>query len=144
MTPERQASNLPELGQILESRRKDIGISRALLARKIGISTSYAWMIERARGRKGIEPSYPSEVVLERWADELRFTNQERRRARSLAGYESGISVFEESDREMIIENIDSILNNPALTTTQRSNALHTIHSFTAWLRTEYERSGQK
>src|ERR1700674_5788658 len=79
--------DLERLGRELESRRKENRIGRAELARGIGVSQTYIWLIEHARPRSSGEPSRPSEDVLHAWTMALGMTDEESRHMRELAGY---------------------------------------------------------
>ena len=60
----------------------------AEIARRVGVSPTYIWIVEHARPRKGGEPSRPSEDVLRRWANALRMDERYARQILRLAGYE--------------------------------------------------------
>src|SRR5947209_1544779 len=81
-------SDLVALGAELRRRRKAQGLSSAELARRIGVSPTYVWLIEGAKPRPSSgEPSRPSEDVLHRWAAALDTAEYEQERIRELAGY---------------------------------------------------------
>src|SRR5438105_2137944 len=79
--------NLEELGKTLEGRREELGIARAALARRLDLSPSYVWLIERAVRRRGGEPSRPSRDLLERWVQVLNWDADYQRKVFELAGY---------------------------------------------------------
>jgi transcriptional regulator with XRE-family HTH domain len=79
--------DLPIVGEELRSRRRALRIPSAELARKIGVSPTYIWLIEQSKPRKGGEPSRPSEDLLRRWMAALGMTESEAQRIRELAGY---------------------------------------------------------
>ena len=80
--------DLHRLGTVLREQRAVIGIPAAEVARRIGVSPTYVWMVERARPRKGGEPSRPSRALLEQWAHVLGMDERYRRQVLLLAGYE--------------------------------------------------------
>jgi transcriptional regulator with XRE-family HTH domain len=79
--------DLETLGRELRERRKGLRIRSAELARRIGVSQTYVWLIESAKPRAGGEPSRPGEDVLARWTAALGMDAEETRRIRALAGY---------------------------------------------------------
>lgn len=79
--------DLERLGVELRNRRRTLRMSGTELARRVGISPTYVWLIERARERPSGEPSRPSEDVLADWARALSLNEDETRRIRELAGY---------------------------------------------------------
>lgn len=79
--------DLVKLGEELRARRKALGIPRAELARRVGVTPTYIWLIENARPRKGGEPSRPSQEVLLRWARTLGIDERYTRRTLAMAGY---------------------------------------------------------
>jgi transcriptional regulator with XRE-family HTH domain len=84
--------DLRRLGAVLREQREELGIPAAEVARRVGVSPTYVWMVEHARPRKGGEPSRPGEDLLRRWALALRMDERYVRQVLRLAGYE-------ESDR---------------------------------------------
>jgi transcriptional regulator with XRE-family HTH domain len=76
------------LASVLRERRESLGISAAEIARRVGVSPTYVWMIENAKPRKGGEPSRPSSAVLEKWARALGMDDRYARQVLRLAGYE--------------------------------------------------------
>ncbi len=81
--------DLIELGELMEERRKAIGISRAELARRVSVSPSYVWMVENAKPRTDGEPSQPSRELLERWAKALGWDEPYAKQLTVLAGHVS-------------------------------------------------------
>jgi transcriptional regulator with XRE-family HTH domain len=81
------AQNLVKLGKLLEERRQAVGIPRAEIARRVGVSASYVWTVERARKRKSGDPSRPSQGVLQRWATALGWGEPYLQQLLSLAGH---------------------------------------------------------
>src|SRR5438309_1272375 len=79
--------DLQELARVLEERREAIGIPRAELARRVGVSTNYVWMVERAKPREDGQPSQPSKDVLERWAEKLGWDEPYTKQLLILAGH---------------------------------------------------------
>jgi transcriptional regulator with XRE-family HTH domain len=79
--------DLAALGQELRSRRRALRIPSAELARRIGVSPTYIWLIEQAKPRQGGEPSRPSEDLLQRWTAALGMSRSDVQRIRELAGY---------------------------------------------------------
>jgi transcriptional regulator with XRE-family HTH domain len=82
--------DLETLGRLLRQRREDLGISRAGLARRLGVSANYLWMIEAAIDRAGGAPSRPGEDLLGRWSDALAISALYRHYFMRLAGYAEG------------------------------------------------------
>jgi transcriptional regulator with XRE-family HTH domain len=79
--------DLSRLGHELRTRRRALRIPSAELARRIGVSPTYIWLIEQAKPRQGGEPSRPSEDLLSRWMAALGMTESDAQRIRELAGY---------------------------------------------------------
>ncbi len=79
--------DLPALGRDLRARRKALRLPSAELARRIGVSPTYVWLIEQAKPRSNGEPSRPSEDVLSSWTAVLGLDEEEAQRLRELAGY---------------------------------------------------------
>jgi transcriptional regulator with XRE-family HTH domain len=79
--------DLQTLGTVLEARRSELGIPRTVLARKVGISPSYMWMVETAAVRKGGQPSRPSRDLLEAWTEALLGDAVFRAKVLMLAGH---------------------------------------------------------
>jgi transcriptional regulator with XRE-family HTH domain len=79
--------DLRRLGSVLREQREAVGIPAAEIARRVGVSPTYIWMVEQARPRKGGEPSRPSEPVLERWTRALGMDARYARQVLLLAGY---------------------------------------------------------
>ena len=79
--------DLERLGQELRGRRRALRIPSAELARRIGVSPTYVWLIEQAKPRPRGEPSRPSEELLGRWTVALGMDDTEARHIRELAGY---------------------------------------------------------
>lgn len=80
--------DLRRLGSVLREQREAVGIPAAEIARRVGVSPTYVWMVEQARPRKGGEPSRPSEPVLERWTRALGMDQRYARQVLLLAGYD--------------------------------------------------------
>jgi transcriptional regulator with XRE-family HTH domain len=79
--------DLQTLGSELRRRRRALRIKSAELARRIGVSPTYIWLIETAKPRERGEPSRPSEDLLTRWTAALGMDEGETQRMRALAGY---------------------------------------------------------
>jgi transcriptional regulator with XRE-family HTH domain len=79
--------DLQTLGGELRRRRRALRIPSAELARRIGISQTYIWLIEKAKPRTSGEPSRPSEDLLRRWTAVLGMGEAEARGIYELAGY---------------------------------------------------------
>ncbi len=86
--------DLKALGERLEERRRDIGLPRAELARRIGATENYVWMIERAKRRQNGEPSRPAKELLERWVSALRWGPEQERAVMNAAGYGEVLNRF--------------------------------------------------
>jgi transcriptional regulator with XRE-family HTH domain len=79
--------DLERLGAALRERREALGIPRAAVARRVGVTPTYIWLIEGTRPRKGGKPSRPAQAVLERWTAALGMDERYTRQALVLAGY---------------------------------------------------------
>lgn len=79
--------DLPALGRELRSTRRGLRIPSAELARRIGVSQTYVWLIEQAKPRTSGEPSRPKEELLRRWTTALGMSADDAQRIRELAGY---------------------------------------------------------
>jgi transcriptional regulator with XRE-family HTH domain len=79
--------DLSRLGHELRTRRRALRIPSAELARRIGVSPTYIWLIEQSKPRKSGEPSRPSEDLLRRWMTALGMDASESQRIGELAGY---------------------------------------------------------
>lgn len=79
--------DLIELGRMLEARRKELGLSRAELARRVGKTPNYLWMVERAHLREGSKPPRPTMQALDQWVRALRWNRELHERVMQLAGY---------------------------------------------------------
>lgn len=79
--------DLYRFGRELKERRRVLGISRAELARRVGVTPAYIWLIEGAIPRKGGDPSHPSEELVIRWSRALGMDEQYTQQALHLAGY---------------------------------------------------------
>lgn len=96
MRPRQKAKNSPltgegdlyELGKSLREYRNALGISRSEAARRALISITYLYHLENAVRRTHGEPSQPAKNVLERIAEVLKLTQEERQRLLVLAGYQ--------------------------------------------------------
>jgi transcriptional regulator with XRE-family HTH domain len=88
--------DLKKLGEVLTERIERIGISRAELARRVRMSRSTLWIYERGESPETGAPSRPAKDKLERLAEVLTFTPNERQQfvaqLLELAGYEEQFS----------------------------------------------------
>src|SRR5947209_5974311 len=75
------------LGSALKERREALGIPRAEIARRVGVTATYIWLVEGARPRKSGQPSRPTQAVLERWARALGMDDRYARQLLIMAGY---------------------------------------------------------
>lgn len=80
--------DLKAVGESLRSRRKERHVSRTDLARKVGVSPTYLWMIEEAKERANGEASQPSQFLLSQLAAELAMSHEETYELLELAGYQ--------------------------------------------------------
>lgn len=80
------------MGAALQGRRESLGLPRAELARRIRVTPTYVWMVERARRRKNGDPSRPAELLLQRWAQALGMDQRYTHQVLLLAGYGEGRS----------------------------------------------------
>jgi transcriptional regulator with XRE-family HTH domain len=80
--------NLKAVGERLRARREERRISRTDLAKKVGVSTTYLWMVEEARERANGAASQPSQFLLSQLAVELGMTREETYDLLELAGYQ--------------------------------------------------------
>jgi transcriptional regulator with XRE-family HTH domain len=79
--------DLPTLGRELRAQRRSLRIPSAELARRIGVSPTYIWLIEHAKPRSNGEPSRPSDDLLRRWTSATGMIGSQTREMRELAGY---------------------------------------------------------
>jgi transcriptional regulator with XRE-family HTH domain len=79
--------DLSRLGHELRTRRRALRIPSAELARRIGVSPTYVWLIEQSKPRKSGEPSRPREDLLRRWMAALGMDASEAQQIREFAGY---------------------------------------------------------
>jgi transcriptional regulator with XRE-family HTH domain len=79
--------DLETLGAALRERREALGIPRTELARRVGVTPTYVWLVEGARPRKGGKPSRAGQAVIERWARSLGMDDRYTRQALVLAGH---------------------------------------------------------
>lgn len=79
--------DLEALGGVLRERRREAGMSRAELARRIGVTPTYVWLVEGAKPRKHGAPSRPGEAVLGKWVRALNMDADQAARVFALAGY---------------------------------------------------------
>jgi transcriptional regulator with XRE-family HTH domain len=79
--------DLSTLGRELRTRRRALRIPSAELARRIGVSPTYVWLIEQSKPRKSGEPSRPGEDLLTRWTAALGMSASEAQQIREFAGY---------------------------------------------------------
>jgi predicted transcriptional regulator len=82
-----QYKDLKRVGQWLRARRTEQHIARTDLARSVGVSPTYLWMVEEARERANGEASQPGQPLLRQLATELGMTDQESHDLLRLAGY---------------------------------------------------------
>jgi transcriptional regulator with XRE-family HTH domain len=87
--------DLSRLGHELRTRRRALRIPSAELARRIGVSPTYVWLIEQSKPRQSGEPSRPSEDLLRRWIAALGMSASEALQIRELAGYFGADSPYE-------------------------------------------------
>lgn len=81
--------DLEKLGATMQERRTALGIPRAVVARRIGVSPSYLWMLEEAKPRASGEPSRPSRALLQSWGHALGLDEEGTVYVMSLADYEA-------------------------------------------------------
>ncbi|HLJ66843.1 MAG TPA: helix-turn-helix transcriptional regulator [Chloroflexota bacterium] len=79
--------DLDRLGTALRERREALGIPRTELARRVGVTPTYIWLVENAKPRQSGQPSRPAEHVIERWTRALGMDERYTRQALRLAGY---------------------------------------------------------
>jgi transcriptional regulator with XRE-family HTH domain len=121
--------DLSRLGRELRAQRRSLRIPSAELARRIGVSPTYIWLIEHAKPRTNGEPSRPSEHLLRRWTAAIGMSAVEAQEIRELAGY-FGPDVWNEqpnapnsSDRSLFAEKYDFARNDEALQAAQDSQS---------------------
>src|SRR5207302_1952240 len=88
LSPDGRVMDLEQLGAALRERREALGIPRAELARRVGVTPTYIWLVENARPRKGGQPSRPAQAVIERWSRALGMDERSTRQALRMAGHE--------------------------------------------------------
>jgi transcriptional regulator with XRE-family HTH domain len=91
--------DLEKLGAEMKQRRKALGMPGALVARRIGVSPSYLWMIESAKPRANGEPSKPSAKLMQLWAHALSLDEEGTQYVMGLAGH-GGQEIAEETKRQ--------------------------------------------
>ena len=144
--------DLVELGRVLQERRKALGIPQAELARRIEVSASYVWMIEQAKRRESGEPSQPSEVLLEKWADALGWDDPYTRQLLALAGHTTPSSTSTPSlpfggagalhfpqprsmEEEVLVEELRELLTLAREHEEKWEEVVGLLRSFLRWLR---------
>jgi transcriptional regulator with XRE-family HTH domain len=151
------AKDLAAMGKTLEERRREAGISRAEIARRVDVSTNYIWTVERARARKSGEPSQPSKDVLQRWIAALGWDDDAHRRmVMELAGHGEpsaaimakppllarggfNFPTLSHQEDEMLLDEFRQLLRMSDLSSTQRVEVRHLMRSFVAWLHFMYQ-----
>lgn len=83
-----ETMDLLRLGNVLKSKREELGIPAIVLARKAHISRSTIWTVERGENPKTGKPSKPGKDKLERWIQILRFSPEEQGQILTLSGYQ--------------------------------------------------------
>jgi transcriptional regulator with XRE-family HTH domain len=78
--------DLQKLGAVLQARREALGIPRAEIARRVGVTPTYVWLIEGSKERPSGEPSKPSRTVLERWSRALGLDDRYMKQVLVLGG----------------------------------------------------------
>jgi transcriptional regulator with XRE-family HTH domain len=146
--------DLVELGRALQERRQAVGIPRAEVARRTGVSSNYIWAIERARKRKGGNPSQPSKEILERWAKALGWDEVYTRQILALAGHGDpktpveaqprlpfdGVGAFHfpqprALERERLRRAFDEVLELIDASADERDETIKLVESFLEWMR---------
>lgn len=79
--------DLQRLGEVLRDHRQERNIPRTRLARQVGVSPSYLWMVEEAKPRATGQPSRPSRHLLGQLGVSLRLGPAETRYLLQLGGY---------------------------------------------------------
>ena len=144
--------DLVELGRLLHERREALGIPRAVVARRIGVTPSYVWMVEQAKKRKTGQPSQPSKDLLIQWAKALGWDEPYTRQLLVLAGHvqsdsASGLSLpfggagalhFPQPrsmEEEALIQELRELLQLAAARETTRAEVFGLLRSFFKWLK---------
>jgi len=153
--------DLAELGKVLLERRESLGIPRAEIARRIGVTAGYVWMIERAKPRQRGMPSQPSEEVLKRWAKALGWDEPYVKQLLSLAGQigpESSDSTRSSPlpvaadvlhfpqprkiEEEVLIQKVRDLLERGATSQDEWEQIVELLRSFLEWL--EFRLRGER
>lgn len=147
--------DLDKLGELLRERRESLGIPRAKLARRVGISPSYMWTVEQAAKRKGGQPSQPTQPILEEWAAQLGLGISQTRELLRLAGHlqeeersaaEPPLLAAQGFDfpatsgiEENLVRKISNLLTAPRISLRDRAEIQRLLDSFVAWLDFRYK-----
>ena len=145
--------DMEELGQVLLERREALGISRAEIARRIGVSPSYVWLVEEAKPRKSGNPSQPSKEVLESWAKVLGWDAPYTRQLLVLSGhipsapsattrphrlpFTAGTLHFpqpKKMEEEVLIQKLRELLRRSSASEEKREEVVELLQSFFEWL----------
>src|SRR5206468_3250159 len=117
----------------------------------IGVTTGYAWLIERAERQPPAKRAQPSPDLLRRWAAALAWDVARQRLIFELAGHPTsrvppagplpqlaagGFSSPRILDLELraLFDDVQNLITDPELSATQRSEALRLLNSFVSWL----------
>ncbi len=145
------AMDLKQLGVALRERREALGLPRTELARRVGLTPTYVWMIEGAKPRSNGEPSRPTEAVLERWVRSLGMDERYLDQALRMAGYDerrattsrtasfAAAPVHFAQPRELqarvLVEGLRDVLGLAGGSPSTWEETTGAVESFLAWLR---------
>lgn len=79
--------DLTTLGRILLEGREGMGMSRAELARRLGVTSHYVWQIEHGNDRSERRSIRPSATLLEQWSTTLGWDSVATEQLLILAGH---------------------------------------------------------
>jgi transcriptional regulator with XRE-family HTH domain len=146
--------DLVQLGKLLQERRSILGMPRAVVARRVGVSPSYIWRIEEAKPREGGGPSQPSQQLLERWAAALGWDESYVRQLLVLAGHLSpevshtpslplpfsGVAAVhypnpKRMEQERLLKELRDLLDTAQASEATWKTVVRLIESFFDWLR---------
>lgn len=120
--------DLTTLAAILKQGRENLGMSRAELARRLGVTAHYVWQVEQANVRDNRRTVRPSTGLLARWSKLLGWDEKALRQLLILSGHEKSATVEgpwpqpvtrtairrpRELERQELIERLGRLLTQP-------------------------------
>lgn len=141
--------DLPKLGELLMTRRTKAGITRPGLAKRVEVSPSYVWLVEKAVPRKDGKCTRPSRDVLERWTAFLGWDREHQEQILGMAGYEVAAARTETQselaglEEKVLGSRIHKLVTSPELSKHQ-GQILSEVDGFLQWLEFKYSNKGYK